>query len=80
VSDLYPEMLAAAGLAAAFCATPAGWGKFLEWTRERGIVIPEENVSRHVMEASSKAIDVTCREIEARVLAARMNLYLDELG
>jgi hypothetical protein len=65
------EMLAAAGLAAVWCALPEQWPVFLEWARENGYMSRDASPSREFMLRCSAAIELVIREAEAELLIRR---------
>jgi hypothetical protein len=68
----FPEMLAAAGLAAAWCSTPGEWPRFIMWARDNGFLLPEENLPQEFMTAASREMSTVIRDIETELTWARI--------
>jgi hypothetical protein len=66
--DQLPEMLYAAGLAAAYCAAD-GWDGLESWARREGFLLEGERMPRELMRHASAAIDAIVRQAEAELLA-----------
>lgn len=64
-------MLAAAALAAVWCALPQQWPLFLDWAQENGYISRDEAPSRDFMLASSAGIELLLREARTEALLCR---------
>ena len=77
--DIFPEILAAAGVCADFCARPEIWPAFEEWLREDGVTSADEDlVSREFLIAASRAILMLVNRLEAEMIAEKFRLLLSE--
>ena len=77
--DILPEILAAAGVCADFCARPEIWPLFEEWLREDGIAPgDEELVSREFLLAVSRVVLMLINQMEAEAIAEKFRLLLSE--
>jgi hypothetical protein len=65
------EMLAAAGLAAIWCALPDQWPLFLHWAQVSGYLPADAQPSREFMLRCSAAIELVIREAEAELAMSR---------
>lgn len=77
MTDLLPEMLNAAGLAAAYCGTD-GWDGLDSWARAKGALLDGEQMPRSLMLASSKAIMLVVRQVEIELLSACLSAELGD--
>lgn len=80
MDDRFPEMLAAAGLAAAWCAEPEQWPVFLDWARAHGYLLAGDDPSRDLMMRASASLDLMIRQVRAELLIMRGERELGDLG
>lgn len=79
--DVFPELLAGAGLAARFVAEPYIWDQFVEWCLDEGLLLPDEPpMSRELMLRSSLAMKSVIRQIEIQLLSAKISASLHDLN
>ena len=76
--EILPEILAAAGVAAEFCARPEVWPAFEEWLREDGYATSDETVSREFLASASRILLVLIQRLEAEMIQARFRDLLSE--
>ena len=78
---LFPELLAAAALAAHFVSEPYIWDQFLEWCLDSRIVSQAEadHMSRELMMLSSKTMGDVLRQIEVQLINERIRESLQEM-
>jgi hypothetical protein len=77
--EIFPELLAASGLAACFVSEPYIWDQFIEWCLDKGLLLESEPpMSREMMMQASSAIHTVYRQVEIQFLAARIGESLKE--
>lgn len=77
--DILPEILAAAGVCADFCARPEVWPAFEEWLREDEVSpADEELVSREFLITASRVVLMLINRLEAEMIAEKFRLLLSE--
>ena len=77
--DILPEILAAAGVCADFCARPEIWPAFEEYMREDEIApADEELISPEFLLTVSRVILMLINKIEAEMIAEKFRLLLSE--
>jgi hypothetical protein len=77
--DILPEILAAAGVCADFCARPEIWPAFEESLREDEVAeSDEELVSREFLLVVSRVILMLIQRMEADTITEKFRLLLSE--
>jgi hypothetical protein len=78
--DVIPEVLAAAGCAAIYCAQPEVWDGFEQWLCDTDYLLPEEKIDKDFMLSTASILAQLIREVETELLASKFEEYLKESG
>lgn len=79
MTELFPEKLSAAGVAAKYCSEPEVWAGFESWMRRSGYLDQGAEVDREFMLQASFAIRQVIRQIEIELVSARLTLAFENI-
>lgn len=80
IRDIIPEVLAAAGCAAIYCAQTGVWDSFEQWLCDTDYLKPEETIDKDFMISTASILAQLIREVETELLATKFEEYLSEAG